>query len=119
MPTLERVRDFIARVEAKDHLAAIEDFYHSDASMQENMGEKRVGLEALLAGERAALQRMGGAPESRCHRFAINGDTVFINWTFEMGSGERKRTLNEIAVQTWRGDRIAEERFYYDPGSLR
>ena len=119
MPTLERVRDFIARVEAKDHLAAIEHFYHQDASMQENMGEKRVGMDALLAGERAALQRMGGAPVSRCNRFAVDGDTVFINWTFEMGSGERKRVLDEIAVQTWRGDRIAEERFYYDPSTVR
>jgi hypothetical protein len=119
MPSLERVRDFIARVEAKDHLGAIEDFYHADASMQENMGEKRAGIAALLAGERDALQRMGGAPESRCHRFAIDGDTVFINWTFEMGSGEKKRVLDEIAVQTWRGDRIAVERFYYDPRTLR
>ncbi|HEV7693509.1 MAG TPA: hypothetical protein VGO52_21930 [Hyphomonadaceae bacterium] len=119
MPTPERVREFIARVEAKDHLAAIEDFYHLDASMQENMGEKRIGMAALLAGEQAALKRMGGAPTSRCLRFAINGDTVFINWAFEMGSGEKMRVLDEIAVQTWRGDRIAEERFYYDPATMR
>jgi len=119
MPTLERVREFIARVEAKDHLAAIEDFYTQDASMQENMGEKRTGMAALLAGEQAALKRMGGAPTSRCVRFAVNGDTVFINWTFEMGLGEKKRVLDEIAVQTWRGDRITEERFYYDPSTLR
>ena len=119
MPSPERVREFIARVEAKDHLGAIEDFYHQNASMQENMGEKRVGMEALLAGEAAALKRMGGAPVSRCLRFAVNGDMVFINWTFEMSGGEKKRVLDEIAVQTWRGDRIAEERFYYDPATVR
>ena len=27
------------------------------------------------------------------------------------------RRLNELALQTWRGDRIAEERFVYDTGS--
>jgi hypothetical protein len=119
MPTEDRVRAFIARVEALDHLGAIHDFYHDDASMQENLGAKREGMAALLAGEEAALKRMSGAPVSKCHRFAINGDTVFINWTFEMGPAHAKRTLDEIAVQTWRGERIAAERFYYDPGQMR
>ena len=124
MPALERVREFIARVEAGDHVGAIEDFYHRDASMQENLGQKRDGIEALIAGETAALVRMGGAPESRCIRFAISGDTVMINWTFAMGGqfatpDGKPRILDEIAVQTWRGDRIAAERFYYDPGALR
>ncbi len=119
MPTPDRVKAFIARVEALDHLGAIRDFYHADASMQENLGAKREGLAALIAGEEAALKRMGGAPVSTCRRFAIDGDTVFINWTFEMGPGEPRRILDEIAVQTWRGDRIADERFYYDPGSMK
>ena len=121
MPTPERVREFIARVEALDHLGAISDFYHADATMQENLGQKREGIEALLAGEAAALKRMGGAPASKCLRYAIDGDTVFINWAFEMGSAAdgKTRLLDEIAVQTWRGDRIATERFYYDPATIR
>ena len=120
MPTRDRVKAFIARVEALDHLGAVGDFYHPDATMQENLGQKREGMEALLAGEKAALKRMGGAPASKCHRFAINGDTVFINWTFEMGGPDGKtRTLNEIAVQHWRGDRIATEQFHYDPAQIR
>src|SRR5690242_8765525 len=85
MPTPERVREFIARVEAGDHVEAIQDFYHRDATMQENLGQKREGIEALVAGEKAALVRMGGAPESKCIRYAISGDTVMINWTFAMG----------------------------------
>ncbi|MDP3737834.1 MAG: nuclear transport factor 2 family protein [Hyphomonadaceae bacterium] len=119
MPSPDRVKAFIARVEALDHLGAIRDFYHADATMQENLGQKREGIDALLAGEAAALQRMGGAPASKCHRFAIDGDNVFISWTFEMGPGEPRRVLDEIAVQTWRGDRIAAERFYYDPAQMR
>jgi len=116
MPTLERLKAFIARVEALDHVGAIEDFYHPDASMQENLGATRTGIDALVAGERAALQRMGGAPVSTCRSFALNGDAVFINWTFGMANG---KVLDEIAVQTWRGDRIAAERFYYDPAQMR
>lgn len=119
MPTEERVRAFIARVEALDHLGAIRDFYHADATMQEGLGQTRTGIEALLAGETAALQRMGGAPVSKCMRYAINGDTVMINWTFEMGPDTPKRLLDEIAMQVWDGDRIRRERFYYDPAQLR
>lgn len=123
MPTPERIKAFIAMVEAGQHVEAIEQFYHSDASMQENLGQKREGIDALVAGEKAALVRMGGAPESKCVRFAINGDTVMINWTFAMGGqfttpDGRPKLLDEIAVQTWRGDRIASERFYYDPSTL-
>ena len=81
-------------------------------------------MTALLDGEEAALKRMGGPPVSKCHRFAIHGDTVFINWKFEMRgvfatADGKPKVLDEIAVQTWRGDRIAEERFYYDPGQMR
>jgi len=119
MPTLDRVKAFIARVEALDHLGAISDFYHPDAAMQENFGPRREGMEALLAGEAAALKRMGGPPASTCRRFAIDGDTVFINWIFQMGPGEPRRAFDEISVQTWRDDRIAEERFYYDPGQMK
>jgi hypothetical protein len=116
MPDLARLKAFIARVEALDHVGAIEDFYHADATMQENFGATRVGIEALVAGEQAALKRMGGAPVSTCRSFALNGDTVFINWTFGMANG---KLLDEIAVQTWRGDRIAAERFYYDPTQMK
>lgn len=120
MPTPDRVRAFIARVEALDHVGAIVDFYHADATMQENLGATRSGVDALVAGEKAALARMGGAPASTCRRFAIEGDTVFINWTFEMKQKDGSvRVLDEIAVQTWKGDRIQTERFYYDPAQMK
>lgn len=119
MPTEARVRAFIAQVETLDPLGAIRDFYHDDATMQENHGDKRVGMVALLAGEEAALKRMGGPPATTCVRYAITGDTVFINWRFEMGPAEPKRILDEVAMQIWDGDRIKSERFYYDPAYIR
>jgi hypothetical protein len=39
-----------------------------------------------------------------------------INWIFEFVDHEgRAFTLDELAVQLWRGERIVEERFHYDP----
>ena len=118
MPTEDRVRAFIARVAAPDPLGAIRDFYHADATAQENHGLKREGIEAIIAGETAALARMGGAPEASCVRYSITGDVVFTNWRFAMGPSEPKRILDEIAMQVWDGDRIRHERFYYDPAHI-
>ena len=120
MPTPERVRAFIARVEALDHLGAIRDFYHADATMQENLGQKREGMEALLAGEKAALKRMGGAPASKCRSLRDQRRHRLHQLDVRDGRPDGKtRTLNEIAVQHWRGDRIATEQFYYDPAQIR
>ncbi len=120
MPALERLRDFIARVEARDYVGALVDFYHEDVSVQENQGETRRGRDALIAHEIDIANRFGSVPVRKVESFAINGDIVFINWIFELKAKEGKaRTLDEIAMQTWRGDRIAEERFYYDPAQIR
>jgi ketosteroid isomerase-like protein len=119
MPTLDRVEAFLTRVEARDFLGAMEDFYHDDATAQENSHPPRIGLPALLANERATLQRFPDTRIREVKRFAINGDVVFINWEFEMASGDTIRLLDEVVLQTWRGDRITSERFYYDPGQMK
>lgn len=120
MPTLERVQNFIARVEQQDYVGAIMHFYHEDASMQENLGEPRRGRDALVAHEMETLLRFGNMPVRKVERFAINGDLVFINWIFEISQPNGSPLLmDEITMQEWDGDRIRRERFYYDPAQLR
>jgi ketosteroid isomerase-like protein len=116
MPTFERVRDFIRRVESHDYAGALLEFYQEDAVAQDNFGEPRRGRDALVAHEIDLATRFGVVPVRKVERFAVNGDLVFINWVFEFRQEDgSNRVLDEIAMQTWRGDRIAEERFYYDP----
>jgi hypothetical protein len=120
MPTLDRVRSFIALVEAQQYVQAIEKFYHEDASMQENGAEPRRGRVALMAHEIEVGFRYGAMPVRQVERFAVRDDTVFINWVFEIAQKEGGiRTLDEVAMQTWDGDRIRTERFYYDPKQLK
>jgi len=120
MPTRERVQAFVAMVEANRFVEAIREFYTVDATMQENLGEVRAGLDALVAGEEAALRRVASIttrPGSTC---AIDGDRVIVHWVFDIEQAAGKRfTLDELAYQTWRGDRIAQERFYYDPAQRK
>jgi ketosteroid isomerase-like protein len=117
MPDRKRVEDFIARVVSGAHVEAIEDFYHENASMQENLQEPRRGRTSLMKNEAEVLQRV----QMHTHAdppFSVDGDLVAINWTFDAtGKDGVTRRLNEIAFQRWRGDRILEERFFYDTAS--
>jgi ketosteroid isomerase-like protein len=50
----------------------------------------------------------------------VDGDKVAIRWrfTFTPAAGP-PMVMEEIALQRWEGDRIAEERFFYDPRQIR
>jgi ketosteroid isomerase-like protein len=114
MPSRERVADFIASVVGGDHVRAIADYYHEDASMQENLQPPRRGRNALMTHEAKVLERvkMHTHPDPI---FLLDGDHVVINWIFDATSKDGiTRRLNELALQRWDGDRIAEERFVYD-----
>ena len=115
MPSRARLDEFIAVVESGDHAGAIERYYTEDATMQENTASPRVGRDALLAHERAALARMSDV-YSKCMMSVVEGDRVAIHWNFVLTEKSGLvRHFDEIALQEWRGDRIVRERFFYDP----
>lgn len=115
MPERERLDQFIAMVVSGDHVGAIRDFYTADATMRENLAEPRRGREALMANEQKALDRVAAVITHQPRVVALDGDQVAINWVFDfVGKDGVKRRLEEVALQRWEGDRIAEERFFYD-----
>lgn len=118
MPDRQRVLDFIAVVVSGDHVRAIADFYHEEATMQENTRPPRVGREVLLAHEAAALARLRAMHTHPVRTFLVDGDHVVIHWTFDATDQVGiTRRLEELAFQHWRGDRILTERFFYDTAS--
>ena len=84
MPSRERVREFIAAVERGEYVKAIEDFYHPNASMQENGQPPRVGRQALVEHERKVLAGLKDMRTRRVETCLVDGDRVVINWVFEM-----------------------------------
>lgn len=115
MPTRDRVHAFIDLVVGGAHDQAIADYYHADATMQENLKPPRVGRDALIAHERAAMARVKHIHTHTPVHVAIDGDTVAINWTFDFTSHDGiTRRLIELALQSWDGDRIRTEQFFYD-----
>jgi hypothetical protein len=117
MPSRERVEAFITAVVGGDHVGAIADYYHESASMQENLQAPRKGRELLMAHEAKVLQRTKMVTHPN-PLYLVDGNHVVIQWTFDAtGKDGVTRRLNELALQRWEGDRIAEERFVYDSAS--
>ncbi len=119
MPAPESLQRFVALVEAGRFLEAMEDFYAGDATMQENEHPPRVGKEALLANERKVIAGTARATARHVPPLQVNGDHVVIRWVFEFeGADGSVRRVDELAWQRWRGERIVEEKFFYDPSQM-
>lgn len=116
MPSREVLERFIARVEENAHVEAIQEFHLPASTMQENLGEPRVGLERHVQSEKAMLAKVKSM-QSRCIRpVFLEGDHVVIRWVFEIQWLDGNVTrLEELAYQHWVGDRISSEQFFYDP----
>jgi ketosteroid isomerase-like protein len=121
MPSRQTVDAFVAQVVSGDHVGAIRDWYHDDAWMQENQAPPREGgREALMAQEAAVLARAESVETELVSGPLIDGDIVTIRWRFSFVFKDGgKMRMEEIAWQTWRGDKIAEETFFYDPGQRK
>lgn len=115
MPSPVRLNAFIAAVVDGKFVEALHEYYHHDAVTRENMGPERRGLSELIAIEERVLRNFG----MRAHlpsRILHDGDDVAIRWTFDMtDQAGTTRRLEEVSLQRWRGDLIAEEQFFYDP----
>lgn len=120
MPSRERIQELIAFAEQGKGVEAITEFYAEDAETQEN-GEPPVrGHKALLEKEQGMLAMVADIHEFRAVSFVVEGERVAINWLFEFTNKQGQRLRwDEIAYQTWQGDKIVSERFYYDTASLR
>ena len=116
IPSRDIVEAFAKRLEAGDFIGAIEQFYTPDAATYENNAAPTVGRDKLIAKERGVLAASQDVRAMRIGPSLIEGDHVATRWSFSFTSAEgTTRTLDEIAWQTWRGDKLIEERFYYDP----
>ena len=120
MPSEADLESFIVLVETNANDVAIERFYAEDATIQENSDPPRRGRDTLIAGEHAFLVRWAQV-RSRCIRPVFRaGDRVVIRWNFEFTAGDGSvHHMDEISWQRWHGNRIVEERFYYDPAQMR
>ncbi len=119
MPSREIVEAFARRLEGGDFVGAILDYYAPDAATHENLAAPVIGRDKLADKERGVLAAFKEVTALRIGPSLIDGDIVASRWKFSFTNAEGlTRTLEEIAWQTWRGNEIIEERFFYDPKQL-
>ena len=119
MPSKATVDAFVALVESGDYVGAIEQFYAADASTRENNGAPRVGRDNLMAIERHVMAAHDKIEARKLAPVVIDADTVAIVWRFDFTTLQgTMRTLEEVAWQTWRGEQLLEEQFFYDPQQM-
>jgi len=114
MPTRERALAFIDAIERGRFIESIPLFYAEDMTARENSEPPRVGRQAQIDNETRALSRFE-FHRIRAVSCAIDGDHVAIHWDFGITTSAGVIDMEEIAYQTWRGDRIVAERYFYDP----
>jgi hypothetical protein len=116
MPKVETLERFIARVEENAHADAVEEFYTTDASMQENQAAPRIGRDAHVAAERHLLSKVKTLTSQCVRPIFLSGDRVVIRWIFRFEWLDGTVTqMEELAYQRWDDERIAQETFFYDP----
>jgi hypothetical protein len=120
MPSRQTVEAFVALVEAGDYVGAIEKFYAPDAATCENNDEPVVGRDTLMAKERGVMAAFENIEAARIGPSLIDGDISVTRWKFTFtGAQGAVRVLEETSWQTWRDERLIEERFFYDPKQMR
>src|SRR6185295_18888698 len=82
MPMIETLERFVSLVESNAHVEAIETFYGTDASMQENQAVPRGGRDNLAANERRVLAKAKAVFSTCVRPLFVNGDYVVIRWIF-------------------------------------
>jgi hypothetical protein len=119
MPSRKTVEAFASLVKAGDYVGAIEQFYAPDASTRENTAEPVVGRDTLMAKERGVMAAFRKIEAARLGPSLIDGDIVAARWKFTFTRTDGTvRMLEEIAWQTWRGEQLIEECFFYDPKQM-
>jgi hypothetical protein len=119
MPSRATIEAFAKAVESNDHVGAIERYYAADAQTRENLAAPTVGKEALIAKEKRALANCKFVTTTRLSPILMEGDTVVFHWRFDFTNENGSvRTIEELALLTWRGEELIEERFFYDPRQL-
>jgi hypothetical protein len=120
MPSKSTLDAFVALVLGGKHDEAIERFYTPDATMQENLDPPRKGRDNLIARERATMAHFKAIHSNLRGPIFVDGDHAVINWVFRFENNDGGAFIHdELAWQRWDGEKIAEERFYYDPAQRK
>ena len=116
----DRVESLIGYIQGGKILDAMTEFYHDDATMQENKNEPRRGLEANIEHEKKFLSQVkefhgfGATAVGVSESSEGTGDALVESWLEFTNTEGTKVRLEQVSVTRWVDGKIKSERFYYD-----
>lgn len=111
------LEDFVSLVLAQKTVDAMEKYYAEDVVIFENREMARAGLKACVEYEKANLLKQSRPPRITSRGKGVDESLgkTFTQWEIRFVSEQgRLMLLEEVAVQKWSGNKIVEERFFYE-----
>lgn len=112
---LDRMNELIDWIAQGKIVEAIDEFYHPDCEMQENLNEPCVGIEANKKREEEFL---AAVKEWKTFNVTAKGEgenVTFYESDFSfLNTDDQLVEYNQVSVQRWKDGKIIHERFYYD-----
>jgi len=118
MTYLEKAQALCAQTET-DIFAALDAYYADDVEIIEANGETFHGKDVQrgrIAEWQQGLDGFHGAGITAVTADEAAGITMIESWTDATFKEGGRMRFEEVAVQTWKGDKIVRERFYYFGG---
>ncbi len=118
MTYYEKAKDIMDKVLSGRILQAFEEYYHEDVVMIEGSGDVRKGKDVSRKSIKRFMARLEAWNDGKV--IAITSDeekgiTMIESWIDVTFHGGMHIKMEQVARQKWLGDKIIEERFYYNP----
>jgi len=117
MSYLQHAKDLYEMVGQGQLLEAFEKYYHDDVVMIEANGTTRDGKVINMEFQKQFLQGINEMHDGGVTAVTSNeesGVTLVESWMDVSFKDGKRVKMEEVAVQTWKGNLIIRERFYYN-----
>lgn len=115
MTLLDKVTDLNRQILDGQILPAFEQYYHDDVVMTDQGQPPREGKALNRQYEEAFVNGLTEFRGAEVKAVAVDeaAGKTFVEWHFDFTHKDYgSQTYDQVAVQTWNGDQIVEERFY-------
>mgnify|MGYP001802687050 CR=1 FL=1 len=117
----EKIQEMYQMIGEGQMLEAFDRFYHENIEMVEATGEVRSGKAFNRQFEEkwmASIQEFHGGGYNAITSNEDAKTTMVEAWSDVTFKDGNRMKLEEVAVQTWEGDQIVRERFYYNAAPM-
>lgn len=117
--TMETLNERVSRLNQMilegNILAAFEEFYAENVSMQENENPPTLGKTACRINEENFVNNITAFRGAKVKNVIVSDDLSVVEWHFDFTHKEwGVRNYDQLSVQRWKDGKIISEKFYYN-----